>query len=522
MTPRSELPEPSLRDYLRVVRRRKGVVVVAVAVALGIALGISFTQDRLYRATARVLLQPAGGERIFDSSVAGRPGDPARALETELDLIKNLAAPASLPQASDGTARISAEAAENADIIKVHATAEDPRIAARAANAYARSYIELRRRQAAESLQAAARQLEAKIAELDRQIAALPAPAPAAPGQPTIDDQGRALLVGRQSAMRQKLDEIQVEAALTTAGVQLAAPASVPTEPSQPRPVRNGVLAASLGLMVGLGMAFLLEQFDDRIRTRGQLLEAVRDLSVVGTVPVARSLRRRSPEVVMLGEHDQKSAEAYRSLRTSLQYLGVGKKIGMLQVTSPTVGEGKSTVVANLAVALAQAGMEVIVVSCDLRRPFVHRLFGLDNEPGFSSVVKHGASLSDSLQRVGGNLPISFLASGPAPTNPSELLSSRAAERVFAELREMAEIVLVDSPPLLPVADASVLVQHVDATLLVASADTTRRRHLTRGLEILRQIDASVIGVVLNRAGDDDGYGEYRYEPAPPKVSQRK
>lgn len=500
-----------MRYFLGAVRRRKNLVIVAVAVALGVSLATSFTQERLYRATARILLQPDGTGSLFGSSVAGAAIDPERALQTELDLIKNLQVPAAVERVGHEIVRVSAEAAENTDIIEVSSLAKDPQLAARSANAYARTYIRVRRNRSVNNLQAVARQLEAKILALDRQIAGTPPPAAPAPDQPAGNQEAK-LLGARQSAMHERLDEVKVEEALTTGGAQLAAPASAPTQPMQPQPVRNGGIAASLGLMLGLGMAFILEQFDDRISSREELQGVVGQLPVLAVIPVVPSFRRRNPQIVMLEDSDHKATEAYRSLRTSLQYLGLGQNIGILEVTSTGVGEGKTTVVANLAVALGQAGMEVIVVSCDLRRPFVHRLFGLNNDFGFSSVVKHEMSLTDALQRVPGNLPISVLPSGPVPPNPSELLSSASAERTFAELRRMGAIVLVDSPPLLSVADASVIVHHADATLLVASAEMTRRRHLLRGTEVLRQIDASVIGVTLNRVGNKDGGGRYKYD----------
>lgn len=505
MMPRSEVPEPALRDYLRVVRRRKALVLAGVVLGVVIGLGLSLSRDPLYKGTARLLLQPADAERVFDAPVGGRFGDPARALETELDLIKYLAPPASIKGATSRIADVSATAADNTDIIKVGVTAEDPELAARAANAYARAYVELRRQRTVRSLEAAARQLELRVTELDPQIAALSAPDAAPP-----DQQRRELLVSRQSALRQKLDEVQVEAALTTGGVQLAAPASVPTERSSPRPARDGALGASLGLVVGLAIAFVREQFDDRIASTEDLHLLLGNLPLLAKVPVTPSKRRR-PGPVMLADPDHWAAESYRSLRTSLQYQGLGEKVKVLQITSPGVGEGKTTILANLAVALTQAGVEVLIACCDLRRPSVHRLFGLDNEVGFTTVAKDGARLEDSVQHVPGNLPLAVLPSGEPTANPSEILSRSAAERLFAGVRDMAEVVLVDSPPLLAVTDASVLVKHVDATLLVISAGMTRRRHLKRAIEMLEQIDATIIGVVFNRSADDGGYGEYRY-----------
>ena len=506
MTARWQTSEPALSDYLRVVRRRINVVVVVVVLAGGVALALSVTQTRLYRGTARVLLQPAEAERVFESPAAGRLSDPARVLQTELDLIKHLPRPAAIRRLQGRITGISAAGSENTDIIKVSATAEDPALAAAAANAYAEAYVDLRRQRTVDSLQGAARQLESKIAELDAQIAASNGAGALAPDQQRLQ-----LLVARQSALREKLDEVLVESTLTTGGVQLAAPATEPTSPVSPQPVRDAALATGLGLVLGLGLAFVLDHLDDRIKAREDLDALIGDRFVLATVPVGPRSPRRDPTPVMLSHPDDPAAEACRSLRTSLQFLGAGERLRVLQVTSPNLGEGKTTILANLAVAFAQTGAEVVVVCCDLRRPFVNRLFGLDNSLGLTSILTGDADLERCLQRVRGDVPLSLLASGPLPPNPSELLSGPAAAALFAELRERGNIILVDSPPLLPVADASVVVRHVDATLLVASAGTTRRRHVVRSQEILEQIGASVVGVTLNRAGSGESYGKYQY-----------
>ncbi|MDQ4088940.1 MAG: CpsD/CapB family tyrosine-protein kinase [Actinomycetota bacterium] len=182
-----------------------------------------------------------------------------------------------------------------------------------------------------------------------------------------------------------------------------------------------------------------------------------------------------------------------------------------IQITSPNAAEGKTTTVANLAVALARAGERVVIVSCDLRRPRIHEFFGLPNDVGFMSVVLGEMPLSAALQSVPGEARLQLLATGPIPANPSELLSSNRSGQVLDALRKEFSVVLIDCPPVLPVTDAAVLSSKVDGTLLVVTVGTTTGKQVTRSLELLRQVGAPIIGTVLNGVGSQGGYGYYAY-----------
>jgi non-specific protein-tyrosine kinase len=207
------------------------------------------------------------------------------------------------------------------------------------------------------------------------------------------------------------------------------------------------------------------------------------------------------------------AAEAYRSLRTSVQFAALDRPLRTLHVTSPSPSEGKTTTLTNLGVALAQVGQRVIIVCCDLRRPRLHEFFGMSNELGFTSVLLGHVPAANALQDVPGVKGLKILPSGPLPPNPSELLSSPRAAEVLVALQGLADFVLVDSPPVIPVTDAAVLSGLVDATLVVATAGLTTRRQLRQAIETLEQVDAPILGTVLNRVGSGDsyGYGRYRY-----------
>jgi capsular exopolysaccharide synthesis family protein len=215
--------------------------------------------------------------------------------------------------------------------------------------------------------------------------------------------------------------------------------------------------------------------------------------------------------LVSISEPTSSAAEAYRILRTSIQFLGLDRPVRVIQVTSPNAQEGKTTTLANLAVAFAASGLRTVAVDCDLRRPRLHEFFGLANEAGFTSVLLGNLGLSKALQPVPNQERLLVLASGPLPPNPSELLSSSRTVELLRNLAEQADIVLVDSPPSLPVTDALILAQRVDCTVIVTTAGATTRKAAARAVEMLQQVNAPLAGAVLNGIDEESAYSNYSY-----------
>jgi polysaccharide biosynthesis transport protein len=267
--------------------------------------------------------------------------------------------------------------------------------------------------------------------------------------------------------------------------------------------------------MIGVGFAFLAEQLDTSIRS-ADVLEGAADAPVVGTIPLFTAAEQPLPVV---REPRSVEAEAFRKLRTNLSFLGVDKGSLCCVVTSPSVGEGKSTVTANLALAIAQSGLRVIVVEADLRRPTVHKLFGVQQRVGTTTVLLDHADVDDALHHVEGE-SVAVLTSGQLPPNPSELLGSRPMGELVAELRRRADVILIDSAPLLPVADPVVVSQFADGVLLVARAGSTTRDHVRAARAACEKGGAKVLGVVLNAAplnADRAAYYGY-YGPRVPEA----
>lgn len=263
------------------------------------------------------------------------------------------------------------------------------------------------------------------------------------------------------------------------------------------------------------GRTSLGDRLKDRRKVRRkEELEAILRLPVVGLLPQVAQ-RHHGDAIVVLDKPRSASAEAYRTLRTSLMFMGIDKTVKCVQVTSATPGEGTTTVVTNLAAACVQAGMRVILLDCNLRRPMVHEAFGVSNDRGFTSVLRDECPLVEAVVNVEEEPFLAILPAGPVPPNPSELLSSERAKVILATLREHCDLLLIDTPPVLPTTDALVFSGHVDATLLVARTKGSTRREITRVGELLRQVKAPLVGTVLNGV-KDGGYGYTGYSGGGP------
>jgi non-specific protein-tyrosine kinase len=502
--------EPELRDYLSVLRRRKWIIALTVVGVLVAAMGVALLQTPKYAATARVLLQPRSTDNLFNPET-GQATDPSRSVQTEIQVIESKPVQDEVRSRFGSVARVVASPIGQTNVIAIKAVSTERGRAAAVANAYANAYVNVRRSQTVDDLLAAVAQIQSKITDLDHQIAAT---------EPA-DRQKRDSLEAQQTAFKAKLNETQVASALQTGGVRLVNPAETPSSPFSPTPKRDAVLALFIGLILGAAVAFAVEYFDDSINSNADLERAVGGrLPTRGVIPSTAGWHHKDrPDVVSAREPTSPASEAFRSLRTNLQYMHIDKPLRVMQVTSPSEGEGKTTTLANLGVAFASTGQRVCVVDSDLRRPSLHEFFGLDNSVGFTSVMFGERGLSDALQPAP-NLPnLYVLASGPLRPYPAELLGSDRASVVIDSLRTMFDLVLLDCPPVLPVTDAAALSRRADATLLVAMAGNTRKHEIARAVQLLEQVDAPLAGIVLNGLDEVGGYRHYRYEAYAPSTN---
>ncbi len=215
------------------------------------------------------------------------------------------------------------------------------------------------------------------------------------------------------------------------------------------------------------------------------------------------------PDLITLTNPRSPAAEAYRTLRTNLTFAALDKPIETLVVTSAAPGEGKSTVLANLAVTMAQGERRIILVDADLRRPGLHEVFGVANDRGLTTMIVEGAALEDPPLINTGVDNLWLVPSGPLPPNPADILGSRKMEEIIAALKARADVVLFDAPPIIAVTDAAVLGTKVDGVLLVVCAGRTRREHAQRARELLERVHVRIVGAVLNNAPRDITLGGY-------------
>lgn len=504
--------ELDLRGYFAVVRRRWPVVAICTATLVAAVFALSVVQTDQYEGEARVLVHPRASEGVFD--VERGPGlDPELALRTEIEIIESEPVHRAVEEELGPVDEVAAERVSETLVIEVKARSSDPRRAARITNAFANSYIDLRREQAVNDLLGAGEVIQAKIvetqAEIDELEARLAAAEPAQ--QATLQAQLEAL-VSQVALFEQRLDEVQVEAALKTGGVQLAAAATVPTEPVSPRPLRNSLLAVLLGVVLGLSLVALMEYLDESVKSRAALEEAANGIALLAAVPRVRDWTDGSFNALAIAgpTPDGPVAEAYRRLRTSVELLGADRRQRVLQITSPDSGDGKTTTVCGLAVAMASLGRRVVIVDGDMRRPRLHQIFGVPNDFGLSSILA-GADPATAAQAVPGIDRLWLVPSGPVPANPSELLADRPMAAFLHQLKGLYDFVIVDSPPVLPVTDATLLAAWVDASVLVATQHKTSVRQVRAAVDRLRQVEAPLVGTVLNGADRDAEGHDYTY-----------
>ena len=290
--------------------------------------------------------------------------------------------------------------------------------------------------------------------------------------------------------------------------LQVVETADLPTVPVGPNKGMTILLAAVIGFLLAAGAAYLLEYLDDTLKTPDDVQPAT-DLATLAAVPVIKGLEAGAT-LPLQGDGQSGAVEAYRVLRTNLQFVGVDKPLRVLMVTSPAPSEGKSLTAGNLAVVLAQAGKQVILVDADLHRPRQHRLFSLRNNVGLTTALLDGnAGTADLLQPT--QVPgLSLLTSGPLPPNPAELLASDHMHALIESLAGRADMVVFDTPPVMALADAAVLASQVDGVLLVVRAGQTRRDMAHQAVLALRQAHARVVGALLNRVAPRSG-GYYYY-----------
>lgn len=482
VTPTEGTIVPSLLDYLRVLGRWKLVFLLIVFLVPVTAVAASLTQAPTYRASADVLLSTP--------ATGGQPVyvDPQRVAQTRAQLAR---VPAVVDRVIAGVPNTGLDQREFLDSSTVSTTLGSDLLTFSVENSDPRLAMEL------------ATEYAYAFTEYQRQLEKTQTPS-----AQVVREADRAPKVG-------------------------------------PRTARNGLLALFLGLVLALIIVFLADALDTRVRSVDSIRNAL-GLPLLGRLAAPPSHLRKRSGLVMLADPTSREAEQFRVLRASLDFVNADHGCQTIMVTSAVDGEGKSTTVANLAVALARAGRRVILIDADLNRPHLHQLFGLDELPGLTDLVLGDAGLDGALQPIGlaeeaseldhvsrmlhrtGSLEV--LPRGSAVQNPDELGFENAVGSIIQRVRARADIVLVDAPPLL-MGDTIALSAHVDAIIVVVRLKALRTSTLQDMSRILEVSPATKLGFILTGADRSGGYGQgQRYAghkrraeagPRPPLTASR-
>ncbi len=469
----------TLRDYASIVWRRKWLVILPAILTALVAGLLSMAQTPMYRSSADVLVRlPPTATSVGTTGAVMSP----RQIENEFETASGSALRSQVREIVGAEPTLTVASSESSDVFRFTATSSSAEAAAFAANTYAEQYIEVQ-------TTSLVGEYAARIAVLQDQLAAIEAG--------DVD-------ANRREEYQRELENLAVSTQLArTSGAQLIDAASPPGSPYEPNTVRTVTLALVVGLLIGLGAAFLVDYLDTSLKKEDDLIRAS-GFPNLTIVPQLKNWKAGTAHLITREEPHSPSAEAYRNLRTGVRFMSLDKPLKLVLVTSPRPGDGKTTTATNLAVAAARAGQRVLLIDCDLRKPKVHTFFGLDNDSGFTTVLLGEAPMPKVAQRIPGESNLLVVTSGPLPPDPSELLAGDSAKRVLGSIDDGVDLVILDSPPVLPVSDPLVLASIVDGVILVVSASSTDTRQVTRAVDRLRQVDAPILGTVLNQFDPKD------------------
>jgi capsular exopolysaccharide synthesis family protein len=474
-----------LRSLLRALWRRKWLFAVIAITIPAAVYAISTQVAETYRANALIRVQSTAAPTTL-----GQPAATIDDIDTLIaligtDKVANEAAsefgrPVSSVNASVEATPITGTSGSAIGLLSIVASADSADGAAGVANAYARAIDTLRTKQSIQDI-------DRSITQVRDQLAQSP-------------DTATRLELERQ------LQELQSARAAQGSTTELVQPAKAPPFATSPRPRRNAALAAVVAVLLGLGAVAFAERLDRRLRDPSDL-EPLLGAPLLSVIPKAAFPGERPARTPV--------AEAFRTLAASLLYFNVDRRVNTVMVASPTKGDGKTTVATHLAIALARDGQNVILVDCDLRRPQVAVRLGIEPAAGVAMVLTNQAQLAESMTEVDvGDGRLRVLAGGTPPPNPARLLSSARMDSVLGELAEQADIVVLDTPPLLNVSDAVPLLERVSGSIVVARIGYTGREAVRRLRQVIETAGGTLLGGVATGAHTAGlyGYGSDYYD----------
>jgi capsular exopolysaccharide synthesis family protein len=497
----------NLRGISALIRERYRIVVVTLVVTIATAMSITFLLPKTYQAEATLIVGNSTGTvtpTLDQTLLSQRLSQTYAAVATQRATLQRVIERLGLdldPESLQG--RVVAEAAAESSLVLISVSAPTPEEAAQVANAIAEDAIETtpaitgRDPETQRFISESLAETQAQIVETQRRADELGA-------RPALTPEEELLLASLQQRLATlQTSYTQLLSLASSASANLATlsdPAVPPTRPASPSIPLNLVLAVLAGLLIGLALAVAADHLDDSVKSPEQV-ERLVGLPTLGTIGRQR-LDRGAPRLYLVATlvyPRSAIAEAYRVLRTNVGFASVDRRVQIVLVTSPLAGEGKTAVAANLAVAFAQDGRSTVLLDADLRRPDVHRLFGVPDAPGLTNLLRDETiAIGDVLVPTEQD-GLRILPVGEVAPNPAELLGSNRMRTILESMRSIADVVVIDSAPLQLVADPALLAQHTDGTVVVVSAGKTPTAALEESVEMLRRAGVAPMGIVLNR-----------------------
>lgn len=509
-----------LRQLFTIIWKWLWLIVLGMALAGGTAYWVSYNLPPVYRASVTLMINEGRGPGNNDYTsvlTSERLAKTYAELLTKRPVLEEAARRLNLGEIEAKAIKV--QPIRDTQLIEVDVEAADPVLSAQIANTVPQVFIEQSESQqearfagSKATLTEELERISKDISEVEQAIAQIQAQGQVADQMELVRLQSNlSQLRNSYSTLLNSYEALRLAEVQSVDTIIIAEPAEVPLKPISPLPLLNALLATALGGMLMLGVALFIEYLDDTIKSPDDVSQAL-GLSTLGAI--ARISSSRDGRRLITAAHPKSPiSEAYRILRTNIQFSSFDRPLNTMLVTSADPLEGKSLTLANLGVMMAQAGLSVILVDTDLRRPVLHELFELSNAFGLTNVLLHEDPIPNRHLQQTNISNLRVLTSGPLPPNPSELLGSQRMRRLIEHLKEQADIVLFDSPPALAVTDAAVLAAQMDSTLLVIDAGNTRRETILRAKENLLKVGANILGVALNRASlkGATGYQYYYY-----------
>lgn len=475
----------------------------------------------MYAATAVMLVSPGVGVDVNDSSSVYTSEDLSNIYSEMLKagpVLERVAVQTGIP-VDDLEEMVTVSTEEGSYFITARVEDSDPEVAASIANMLMVEFESFVQERASGRAEMARGRLDAQIAELEQRLLEIDADIVELQNSSNAEDPA---VVQQIEDLR--LERVNVAAALSDLNTQAltidsqvmaasplieqVAQAKPATEPFAPTPLRDALIGAFAGLMLAVIVVALLEYMDNTVKPESNV-SAIAGAPLLASVASMPKLQPGEGQLYSVSQPKSPAAEAIRLLRTNLEFASAADPIRSLIVTSPGPGEGKSTTTANLAVTMAQAGLWTVIVDADLRRPTQHRIFGVSNEQGLTSLLTHpDQPWEQSAQML--DIPGLFIVpSGPIPPNPSDLLSSTRFKQMMEKISSQVDVVLIDSPPILVASDALAISAHTDGVLLVCQSHGTRVDALRQAASTLQGAGSRIVGVVMNRQKGRAGGGYY-------------